>query len=579
MGAEKQSSKGQAWFCTTGLSSDMEVEVDDMTYHLNKFLLMSKSRKLHQLITEQEQSDEKKKRHEEEGDGYTPRIRLENFPGGPEIFEMVVKICYGVKVNLSASTAVLLRCAAEELEMTEEYSPDNLILKTETFLSHSVLSNTQETIAALKACESVSSLAESIGITKQCIDSIVSVASSSADPLLFGWPMNNRDSTKKKNKGSTLEVLSEDLLELSFPIFKRVVQAMKAKGLSDNIVETSLIRYAKKHIPLITSRSSSSSTIASKNQQRELLETIISYLPIHNSSANSTTRSLFGLLRSAIILNTSEKCRTVLEKKIGSHLEKATLDDLLIPSYSYLNETLYDIDLVERLIRHFLENAAVSLSSTSLTVVGKLIDGALCEIASDANLKPERFYILAVSLPDEARLYDDGLYRAIDIYLKSHPRMLEVEREKICSVMDFQKLTIEGCTHAAQNERLPLRAVVKVLFLEQLQLRTLVTAVTEEDGGETAGEAKVYFGVWEEVLKENQVLRLDMDAMRTRLYHLESEYLNLKEVIAKIDKERLYVANASPRKWSISNKFGCKFKTQVCDSHESKMVDGRCQRR
>ncbi|XP_048596987.1 BTB/POZ domain-containing protein At3g50840-like isoform X1 [Brassica napus] len=561
-------------FCTTGLSSDMEIEVDDMTYHLNKFLLMSKSRKLHQLITEQGQSDEKKKkRHEEDGDGYTLHIKLENFPGGPEIFEMVVKVCYGVKVNLSASTAVLLRCAAEELEMTEEYSPDNLILKTENFLSHSVLSNTQETIAALKACEPVTSLAESIGITKQCIDSIVSIASSSADPSLFGWPMNN--STKQHSK-----VLSEDLLELSFPIFKRVVQAMKAKDLSDNIVEISLIRYAKKHIPLITSRSSSSSTIASENQQRELLETIISYLPVHNSSATSTTRSLFGLLRSAIILNTSEKCRTVLEKKIGSHLEKATLDDLLIPSYSYLNETLYDIDLVERLIRHFLQNDAVSfLSSPSLTVVGKLIDGALCEIASDANLKPERFYSLAVSLPDEARLYDDGLYRAIDIYLKSHPRILEAEREKICSVMDFQKLTIEGCTHAAQNERLPLRAVVKVLFLEQLQLRTLVTAVTEQDGGETAGEAKVDFGVWEKVVKENEVLRLDMDAMRTRLYHLESEYLNLKEVIAKIDKERLYVANARPRKWSISNKFGCKFKTQVCDSHEAKMVDGRCQRR
>ena len=296
--------------------------------------------------------------------------------------------------------------------MTEEYSPDNLILKTENFLSHSVLSNTQETVAALKACESVSSLAESIGITKQCIDSLVSIASSSADPSLFGWPMNN--STKKHSK-----VLSEDLLELNFPIFKRVVQAMKGKDLSDNIVETSLIRYAKKHIPLITSRSSASSTIASENQQRELLETIISYLPIHNSSATSTTRSLFGLLRSAIILNTSEKCRTVLEIKIGSHLEKATLDDLLIPSYSYLNETLYDIDLVERLIRHFLENDAVSfLSSPSLTVVGKLIDGVLCEIASDANLKPERFYSLAVSLPDEARLYDDGLYRAIDIYLK-----------------------------------------------------------------------------------------------------------------------------------------------------------------
>ncbi|KAL0847678.1 hypothetical protein Bca101_020924 [Brassica carinata] len=490
MGAETQSSKGQAWFCTIGLSSDMEVEVDDTTYHLNKVLLMSKSRKLHQLITEQEQSEEKRKLHEqeevEEGNSYIPHIRLENFPGGPEIFEMVVKICYGVKVNLSASTAVLLRCAAEELEMTEEYSPDNLILKTENFLSHSVFSNTQETMTALKACESVSSLAESIGIRNDCIDSIVSRVSSPSDPSLFGWPMNDRDSKRKQNKGSKLELLSEDLTELSFPTFIRVVQAMKAKDLSDNIVETALIRYAKKHIPGITSRSLVSSTIASENQQRELLETIISHLPMDSSSATSTTRSLFGLLRSAIILNTSEKCRTVLERKIGSHLEKATLDDLLIPSYSYLNETLYDIDLVERLIRHFLENAAVS-----------------------------------------------------------SPLILEEEREKICSVMDFQKLTIEGCTHAAQNERLPLRAVVKVLFLEQLQLRTLVTAVTEEDGGETAGETKVDVGVWEKVVRENQVLRLDIDAMRTRLYHLEKEYLNLKEVIANIDKERMYVANAS----------------------------------
>ncbi|CAH8385090.1 unnamed protein product [Eruca vesicaria subsp. sativa] len=575
MGAEKQSSKKQAWFCTTGLSSDMEVEIDDMIYHLNKFLLMSKSRKLHQLITEQEQSDKKSKPHEQEEEGensYTPHIRLENFPGGPEIFEMVVKICYGVKVNLSASTAVLLRCAAEELEMTEEYSPDNLVSQTENFLKHAVFSNTGETIKALKACDSVSSLAESIGITKQCIDSILSRPSSPADPL-FSWPINNKDSTKKQNKGSTLELLFEELSELSFPIFKRVVQAMKAKDLSENIVETSLIRYAKKHIPVITSRSSSSSpTIASENQQRQLLETIVSYLPIQTS----TTRSLFGLLRSAIILNTSENCRTVLAKKIGSHLEETTLDDLLIPSYSYLNDTLYDIDLVERLIHHFLEN--VTVSSPSLTVVGKLIDGVLCEIASDANLKPERFYSLAVLLPDEGRIYDDGLYRAIDIYLKTHSWILEGEKEKICSVMDFQKLTIEGCTHAAQNERLPLRAVVKVLFLEQLQLRTLVTAVTEEDGGETAGGEKVEIKVLEEAVRENQVLRLDMDAMRTRLYHLEREYLNLKEVIAKIDKESAYVANDRAGKWSISKKFGCKFKTQVCDSHVATIVDKRCQR-
>lgn len=37
--SEKPSSKGQAWFCTTGLPSDIVVEVDDMTFHLHKVSL------------------------------------------------------------------------------------------------------------------------------------------------------------------------------------------------------------------------------------------------------------------------------------------------------------------------------------------------------------------------------------------------------------------------------------------------------------------------------------------------------------------------------------------------------------
>ncbi|EOA36739.1 hypothetical protein CARUB_v10012553mg, partial [Capsella rubella] len=64
-------SKKQAWFfCTTGLTSDIEIEVDDITFHLHKFSLMSKSRKLHRLSKEQEQSTEQS----------DPHIKLENFP-------------------------------------------------------------------------------------------------------------------------------------------------------------------------------------------------------------------------------------------------------------------------------------------------------------------------------------------------------------------------------------------------------------------------------------------------------------------------------------------------------------------
>ncbi|CAF2163811.1 BTB/POZ domain-containing protein At5g66560 [Brassica napus] len=665
--SEKSTSKGQAWFCTTGLPSDIEIEVDDMTFHLHKFPLMSKSRKLHRLITEQEtrsfsslnpqtstaltvvvaESDKKGKGHEiedeekeeEENEQETeensfPHIKLEDFPGSSESFEMVAKFCYGVKIDLSASSAVPLRCAAEHLEMTEEYSPDNLISKTERFLSHSVYKSLRESIKALQACESVSPLAESLGVTEQCVESIVSRASS-ADPSLFGWPVNDggggpdlslipggasSKSAKKQNRDNTnTELWFEDLAQLSLPIFRTVILSMRSEDLSSDVIESCLISYAKKHIPgiLRSNRkpSSSSSTAASENEQREILETITSNLPLDKSSISATTRFLFGLLRTAIILNASETCRDLLERKIGSQLERASLDDLLVPSYSYLNETLYDVDLVERILSHFLDSLEERSStalveadgrSPSLMLVGKLIDGFLAEIASDANLKSEKFYNLAISLPDQARLYDDGLYRAVDVYLKAHPWVTEEEKEKICGVMDCQKLTLEACTHAAQNERLPLRTVVQVLFFEQLQLRhaiagTLLAAQSPSpsqsteprpsatrnltiaevvNGNETRGEEEVDAGKWKKTVRENQVLRLDMDTMRTRVHRLERECSNMKKVIAKIDKVGSPATTVTdrPRSWSITKKFGCKFKTQVCDSQEATVVDHRSRR-
>ncbi|KAK9273248.1 hypothetical protein L1049_018055 [Liquidambar formosana] len=68
----------------------------------------------------------------------------------------------------------------------------------------------------------------------------------------------------------------------------------------------------------------------------------------------------------------------------------------------------------------------------------------------------EKFCDLAVALLNQARLFDDGLYRAVDVYLmvrknsvQAHPWISEAEREKICGVMDYQRFTLEACTHAA----------------------------------------------------------------------------------------------------------------------------------
>lgn len=45
--------------------------------------------------------------------------------------------------------------------------------------------------------------------------------------------------------------------------------------------------------------------------------------------------------------------------------------------------------------------------------------------------------------------------------------MTKAERKELCSLMDVEKLTMDASMHAAQNDRLPLRVVVQVLFFEQ----------------------------------------------------------------------------------------------------------------
>jgi hypothetical protein len=142
------------------------------------------------------------------------------------------------------------------------------------------------------------------------------------------------------------------------------------------------------------------------------------------------------------------------------------VEDLLLPNLAYNLEILYDIDCVGRILDHFLlfeqsaghipSNSAFdsdgsacgddndddddddddsdeedeeeeedddghlmdSPSLTPMRMVARLIDGYLAEVAPDVNLKASKFQALAEALPSYSRVSHDGLYRAIDIYLK-----------------------------------------------------------------------------------------------------------------------------------------------------------------
>lgn len=78
---------------------------------------------------------------------------------------------------------------------------------------------------------------------------------------------------------------------------------------------------------------------------------------------------------------------------------------------------MHDVDIVQRIVEFYLMHEQQKQIS-GLLDVGKLLDGYLAEVAKDPNLSICKFQALAEALPQNARNCHDGLYRAIDIYLK-----------------------------------------------------------------------------------------------------------------------------------------------------------------
>ncbi|EEF28238.1 BTB/POZ domain-containing protein At5g03250 [Ricinus communis] len=559
---------GHTWLCSTGLASDVIIEVGEMSFHLHKFPLLSRSKVLEDLIGECYGEDGKK-----------CTLRLDDLPGGAKTFLLVAKFCYGVKMELSTLNVVSLRCAAEYLRMSEDYGEGNLITQMENFLNE-IFGNWRDSLKALETCEEVLPQAEELHIVSRCINSLAMKAC--ADPSLFSWPMSGcndmkspegtvfwngiRTSAKAQPIGE--DWWYEDVSFLRLPLYRRLISAVGSNGMKPEKVVGALMYYARRHLPLLGRQSvvengnlnapgSMYSTVVDADQ-RNLLEELVEILP--DQKGVTPSKFLLRLLRTAILLHASSACQENLEKRIGAQLDQAALEDIMIPNMGYSVETLYDIDCVQRILDHFLlldhddptSNYIIderqmmegSHSLTPMTMVANLVDNYLAEVAPDINLKLLKFQSLAAVIPAYARPIDDGIYRAIDIYLKAHPWLTDSEREQLCRLMNCQKLSLEASTHAAQNERLPLRVIVQVLFFEQLRLRTSISgwffvsdnldnsqnpsgnlAVTRNDGHT-------------QVNATTQDRIVAVDEMKERVSDLEKECLNMKEEIEKIVKTK-----------------------------------------
>ncbi|KAK6148270.1 hypothetical protein DH2020_019182 [Rehmannia glutinosa] len=468
------------WIFSQEIPSDVTVNAGGGSFF---FTQVSKCGYIRKLVSESNDAD-------------LTVIEIPDIPGGAESFELAAKFCYGINFEITTENIAMLRCAAEHLEMTEDYAVGNLVGRTEAYINEVALKSLAGAVSILHSSEYLLPTAEKVKLVSRCIDTIAFVAckdSQFAAPMRADSGLNDLVSSAGPNSKPIVDWWAEDLTVLRIDLFQRVLIAMMARGFKQYALGPILMLYAQKS------------------------------------------------LRAAIFLETTVACRLDLEKRMALQLGQAVLDDLLIPSYSFNGDTLFDVETVQRIIMNFLESEMevnraggyadddyVSPSASDRERVTKLMENYLAEIASDRNLSVSKFISLAEVIPEQSRVTEDGMYRAIDIYLKAHPALSDMERKKVCSVMDCQKLSREACAHAAQNDRLPVQTVVQVLYYEQQRLREAMDGTSLNESSSLTAKLSTYsidvHPVPDEVStlkRENQDLKLELVKMKMRLKEME----------------------------------------------------------
>ncbi|CAL5382428.1 unnamed protein product [Camellia sinensis] len=559
--ADRQLVESSSWFSKSTSSSILQLHIRGLPFTLNKELMAARSEKLVMLLKENPNED--------------ISYLLRDIPADPEILELVMRFCHGLEVNMSTENVVPLSCLAYYLGMTEKHSTNNLLKKTLTYFEQRIISSWNESIKALRASGNILEQAVNLGLVDACIESIVGQAL--VEPRLLGEPIKNSindDDSESQENGYrpnarrqlfVLDWQSQDLISLSLQLYEPIIQTMIQRHVPAEYVAASLSQYAQKWV-FSKSTKADNMSIYKKNSQREVIEALERLFPREKGLVPSTL--LFEMLHSAMFLEASSDCREGFEVRIGKQLDQATVKDLLIPSQGYAREAKCDVECVRRILKNFYCNYTHS-DVSGLITVAQLVEDLLAEVANDVDLKTITFISLAEmsnSVSVGIQRSSDGIYRAIDIYLDKHRHLTESEREEVCRVLDCHKMSQEACEHAAQNERLPLRVVVQILFAGHLHLRD---TITKEVQGSDERLTKLKTEDEEEaerVSSSEEEVKIEMEKMGSKVMELERECCIIRKEIqcSRGKKEKFSV-------WrEMKRKFGCMSSMNDFNSHLKK---------
>ncbi|KAG2704693.1 hypothetical protein I3760_05G016700 [Carya illinoinensis] len=466
-------------YVASELATDIILIVGDVKFYLHKFPLLSRSGRLQKLVTTKED--------------VTDEVHISDIPGGPAAFEICAKFCYGMTVTLNAYNVAAARCAAEYLEMHETMERGNLIYKIDVFLTSSIFRSWKDSIIVLQTTKFLLPLSEELKVVSDCIDCIATKACIDVSKVDWSYTYNRKKLPEEngndpnwngvRNRPVPKDWWVEDLCELEIGLYKRVLVNIKNIGIvSNDVIGEALKAYAYRRLPGFSKGMIQS---GDKAKYQSIVNTIAWLLPADKGCVSCSF--LLKLLKASILVNSGEMDKVELVRRIGQQLEEASVNDLLIRAPEE-ETTMFDVSTVQKIVQEFLmqdKSAEIEsleeshelqetrrpgiLSEASKLMVAKLIDGYLAEISKDPNLTLSKFVDLAEMVSNISRPAHDGLYRAIDMYLKEHPGISKSEKKRICKLMDCKKLSVDACMHAVQNERLPLRVVVQVLYFEQVR--------------------------------------------------------------------------------------------------------------
>lgn len=422
-------------------------------------------------------------------------LTLEN-----EIFELVANFCYGSAIYIDPFNVAALRCAAEFLEMTEEYGRGNLCERSDLYLTQVVLQSWEDTLVVLQKCLGLLPLADEIQIVSRCVESLAYMACMEVlDPeqrkVKSAECHLRSDISGSLRRTTNREWWIKDLLALPLELFERIAISIREQGMEEMIIGEVIVQYGTKWI-IFEKRQQIGDDITGTPERNEslksLLECVIRLLPMETYSI--PLDFLFSLLRKCLCCNLNSRYKTQLEAKIASQLENATIEHFLLPKSNTYNGSGFDseVESMKRIVSTFMHQQSVKLEDCELKntssnsrsfqkifTVANLWDVYLARIAKNTRLNPSKFAELVGILPCSTRSSHDLLYKAINKYLTAHPELSEEDRLAVCKVLNCQKLSQEACVHAVQSELMPLRLIVQAMFMQQLQTQQCIWSNSE----------------------------------------------------------------------------------------------------